>query len=526
MNFPARSAALVLLALAAACSKPAAAPAPESSAKGVLIVNATVIDGTGSPGRVASVRVIGDRIADIGDLHQRAGEAVVSGTGLVLAPGFIDDHSHADGALFKLRDALADVSQGITTVVVGQDGDSQYPLADFFAHVQREPSALNVASYVGHGTVRGLVLGKDYKRVATPAEVLKMQALVAQEMNAGALGLSSGLEYDPGIYSDPSEVLALAKTAGSMGGRYISHMRSEDFAFWKALDELITIGRENHMPVQVSHIKLAMTASWGLGDSLIHVLDRARASGVQLTADIYPYTYWHSGMSVLFPHRDFDNRKSAAFALTQVVRPEGLLLATYGPKPEYSGKTLADVSKIMGVDDTTALIQLLKASEDASARGDTAHEDNSIIATSMEEGDVAKLLAWPYAAFCTDGELDGTHPRGYGTFTRIMGRYVRDQHVMPLEEAIRKATSLAAANVGIKNRGQISVGSYADLVLFDPATIIDRATPTDPHAVSTGVRRVWVNGAMVFDGEHTTDARPGQVIKRVMSVPAKATTSK
>lgn len=512
-----RSVSLVALAVTSACSKPAAAPAPESTATGVLIVNARVIDGSGSPSRVTSVRVIGDRIADIGDLHQRQGETVVSGAGLVLAPGFIDDHSHADGAFFTHRDALADVSQGITTVVVGQDGSSEYPLADFFAHVQREPSALNVASYVGHGTVRDLVLGKDYMRVATPAEVVKMQALVEQEMRSGALGLSSGLEYDPGIYSDPSEVLALAKTAGSMGGRYISHMRSEDFAFWKALDELITIGRENHMPVQVSHIKLAMKASWGLGDSLLRVLDRARASGVQLTADIYPYTYWHSGMSVLFPHRDFDNRKSAAFALDQVAPAEGLILANYGPKPEYNGKTVDQVAKIMGVDDTTALMQLLHESEAAEARGDTAHSDNSIIATSMEEHDVAKLLAWQWAAFCTDGELDGSHPRGFGTFPRILGRYVREQHVMTLEEAIRKATSLAAANVGIADRGRIAVGAYADLVLFDPETIIDRATPTEPHLVSTGMRRVWVNGAVVYEGEHTTDARPGRVLKRVVT---------
>ena len=528
MNRSARSASLLVIAIAAACAKPAASPSPEASAatKGVLIVNARVIDGTGTPGRVTSVRISGDRIADIGDLHQRPGEAVVVGTGLVLAPGFIDEHSHADGDFFTHRDALADVSQGITTVIVGQDGGSEYPLADFFAHVQREPSALNVASYVGHGTVRDLVLGKDYKRVATPAEVLKMQALVDQEMRAGALGLSSGLEYDPGIYSDPSEVLALAKTAGAQGGRYISHMRSEDFAFWKALDELITIGRENHMPVQVSHIKLAMKASWGLGDSLIHVLDRARESGVQVTADIYPYTYWHSGMSVLFPHRDFDNRASAAFALDQVAPSEGLILANYGPKPEYSGKTVHDVAKLMSVDDTTALIQLLHASEEASANGDKAHEDNSIIATSMDERDVAKLMAWQWAAFCTDGELDGSHPRGYGTFTRILGRYVREQHIMTLEEAIRKATSLAAANVGIKDRGQITVGSYADLVLFDPQTVIDRATPTEPHLVSTGMRSVWVNGALVYDGEKATAARPGRVIKRLVAAPAKATTSK
>ena len=520
MNRFTRLVSLGALAMLAACAKPASSPAPETASKGMLIVNARVIDGTGAPSRVTSVRIIGDRIADIGDLHQRQGETVVIGTGLALAPGFIDTHSHADGGLFQHRDALADVSQGITTVVVGQDGDSPYPLAEFFAHVARAPAAVNVAAYVGHGTVRDLVLGKDYKRVATPEEVLRMQQLVEQEMRSGALGLSTGLEYDPGIYSDPSEVLALAKTAGSVGGRYISHMRSEDRAFWQALEELITIGRENHMPVQLSHIKLAMKASWGLGDSLIHVLNRARESGVQVTADIYPYAYWHSGMSVLFPKRDFDNRASAAFALDQVAPAEGILLAVYGPNPEYDGKTLAAVAAMRHVDDTTALIDLLHSSEAAAAKGDTAHEANAIIATSMDERDIAKLMAWQWSDFCTDGELDGAHPRGYGAFTRMLGRYVREQQIMPLEEAIRKATSLAAANVGIRDRGQITVGSYADLVLFNPETVIDRATPTAPHLTSTGIRLVWVNGAAVYDGEKATDARPGRVIKRVVTAAA------
>ncbi len=458
--------------------------------------------------------MIGDRIADIGELHQRQGETVIIGTGLVLAPGFIDTHSHADGGIFQHRDALAAVSQGITTVVVGQDGGSPYPLADFFAHEAREPAAINVASYVGHGTVRDQVLGKDFKRVATPAEVARMQALVAQEMRSGALGLSTGLEYDPGIYSDPGEILALAKTAGSMGGRYISHMRSEDRAFWPALQELIDIGRENHMPVQLSHVKLAERSLWGEGDSLTHVLDRARESGVSVTADIYPYAYWHSSLSVLFPKRDFDNHASAAYALSEVTTGPGLIVTEYTPKPEYAGKTITEIARMRNSDDTTALSDLTVAVEAERAKGVKASD--GIIATSMDEGDIGKLIAWPYSNFCTDGELDGAHPRGFGSFTRVLGRYVREQHLITPEEAIRKATSLAAANVGIRDRGTITVGSYADLVLYDPKTVNDRATPAAPHLTSSGVRRVWVNGVPVYDGEKVSGATPGRVIRRAM----------
>jgi N-acyl-D-amino-acid deacylase len=514
MNRLPRCAALCALALLASCATPGAKRgAAALPTQGTLIVNARVIDGTGAPGRVTNVRVIGDRIADIGDLRQRQGETVVIGTGLVLAPGFIDTHSHADGAIFKLRDALGDVSQGITTVVVGQDGDSPYPLADFFAHEEREPAAVNVASYVGHGTIRDAVLGKDFKRAATAEEVVRMQQLVAQEMRAGALGLSTGLEYDPGIYSDPSEVLALAKTAGSMGGRYISHMRSEDREFWKALNELITIGRENHMPVQVSHIKLAERSLWGEGDSLVRVMDRARESGVAITADIYPYAYWHSSLAVLFPKRDFGNHASAAYALTEVTTGPGLIVSEYSPNPSYEGKTLSEIAKLRSSDDTTALSELTTGVETARAKG--AEASDGIIATSMDEGDIGKLMAWPWSNFCTDGELDGAHPRGFGSFTRILGHYVREEHLLTAEEAIRKATSLAASNVGIRDRGQITVGSYADLVLYDPQTVIDRATPAQPHLTSTGIRRVWVNGVPVYDGERTTGATPGRVLRRV-----------
>jgi len=503
------AASVLVTAISTACAR-SSAPAPARA--GFLVTNANVIDGSGSPARRASVRVEGDRIAAVGELTARSGETVVDARGLSLAPGFIDTHSHADDDLFDDPDALAVVSQGITTIIGGQDGGSPIPLARYLDSLQKSPGAVNVGMYVGHGSIRDSVMGEDFKRVATPAEVDRMKALLASEMQAGAIGLSSGLEYDPGIYSDPSEVIALAKVAASFGGRYISHIRSEDYAFWKAIDEIITIGREAKLPVQVSHMKLGMRDLWGHADSLVRILDAARKSGVDITADVYPYLYWHSTLTVLFPKRDFENRASAEFALTQTSTPGGLLLGHYEPNPSYAGKTVAEISKLRGTDSITTLIDLIRDSE--SMRKRTGHSSESVIGTSMVEPDVELILKWPYTNLSTDGSLDGPHPRGYGAFPRFLGRYVRERKVMPLEEAVHRMTSLAAEHMGIKDRGRITAGMFADLVLFDPATVIDRATPQEPHLVSVGIARVWVNGAEVFAEGKTTGAKPGKVIRR------------
>jgi len=448
----------------------------------------------------------------MGELAARSGETVIDAHGLTLAPGFIDTHSHADDDLFEHPEALAVVSQGITTIIGGQDGGSPIPLARYLDSLQKSPGAVNVGMYVGHGTIRDSVMGEDFKRVATPAEVDRMKAMLASEMQAGAIGLSSGLEYDPGIYSDPSEVIALAKVAASFGGRYISHIRSEDYAFWKAIDEIITIGREAKLPVQISHMKLAMRDLWGHADSLVRILDAARKSGVDITADVYPYLYWHSTLTVLFPKRDFENRTSAEFALTQTSTPGGLLLGHYEPNPSYAGKTVAEISKLRGTDSITTLIDLIRDSE--AMRKRTGHSSESVIGTSMVEPDVELIMKWPYTNLSTDGSLDGAHPRGYGAFPRFLGRYVRERKVMPLEEAVHRMTSLAAEHMGIKDRGRITPGMFADLVLFDPATVIDRATPQEPHLTSVGIERVWVNGTEVFAGGKTTGAKPGRVIRR------------
>lgn len=485
-----------------------------AAAQSVLIRGARVVDGTGSPGRSASVRVEGARIAAVGTLEARPGEDVVDATGLVLAPGFIDTHSHHDRGLLETPEALGAVSQGITTIVVGQDGGSRLPLGRFMDQIRERGTAVNVASYVGHGSLRREVMGADWRRPATPAEVEDMKRLLRREMAAGALGLSTGLEYDPGIHASTNEVVALAREAARTGGRYMSHMRSEDRELWAAVDETLRIGREAGIPVHISHMKLAMRSLWGETDRLLRRLEEARRDGVEVTADVYPYTFWQSTMTVLFPDRDFDDREAFEFALDELVPPEGMLIGRYEPRPEYEGRTLAEIAEMRGespVDTYMALVAAVVATD----------AGESIVATSMAEEDVIDLVRWEHTNISTDGALRGAHPRGFGAFTRVLGPWVRAGH-LSLEEAVHKATGLAARHAGIADRGVIRVGAPADLVLFDPETVGDRATRREPHRVSEGIEGVWVNGVRVYEGGgRTTGARPGRVLTR----PGVSTTS-
>ena len=477
---------------------------------GVVIVNARVIDGSGGPSRDVNVRIVGDRIATVGNFEPSAVDTLVDANGLVLAPGFIDVHSHHEDGLFEMPGALAAVSQGITTIVAGQDGSQQYPLAEFFASLETSPAAVNVASYAAFGTLRGQVMGEDYQRHATPEELAEMAGLLRTEMEDGALGLSSGLEYDPGSFSAPEELVELAKVAASHGGRYISHIRSEDQYFWEAIDEAINIGREAELPVQVSHIKLAMTRWWGQADRLTMKLDEARASGVDISADIYPYRAWNSAFSwltTLFPDRDLDRRDGAEYILRDMLSPEGILLPRFGPEPAYDGLTIAEIAEIRGSDPETTLMELLKADAEMGGK-------SPMLGFAMDEPDIESIMAWPHTVIGSDGELAGPHPRGFGAFTRFLGHYIRERNVLSLEAGIRKMTSLSANQVGIVERGSIQVGHYADLVLFDPDTVADRSTPEAPHVPSVGIEKVWVNGQLVFDGGQVTGNRPGKLIRR------------
>jgi N-acyl-D-amino-acid deacylase len=354
------------------------APAPQVAQQATVIRNALIIDGRGVAPRRGDVRIEGDRVVGVGQVTANTSDRVIDARGLALAPGFIDTHSHHDRGLFTNRDAIAMVSQGVTTIVVGQDGGGT-GLASLFARVDSQPPAVNLASYAGHGSIRRTVMGTDFKRHATPDEIARMKPMVKAEMDAGALGLSSGLEYDPGIYSKPDEVLALAKVAGDAGGRYISHIRSEDRYFWKAIDEIITIGRVNRMPVQVSHLKLGMRDLWGQADSLIRVLDRARASGVQITADVYPYTYWQSNLGVFYPERNFADSAETAFILAHLTAPEEIIFNSIARHPEYVGKTLAQIAQLRGRSPAATMMELL---------AEPGGSGSGIVAKGMDDADV------------------------------------------------------------------------------------------------------------------------------------------
>ena len=473
-----------------------------------LIVNASIVDGTGAPARRGAVRIDGDRIVEVGALEPRRSEQVVDAKGLTLAPGFIDVHSHHDRGLFEMRNAAPVVSQGVTTIVAGQDGSMTWPVKELFERLEKTPVAVNVATYVGHGSIRLAALGKDgYRRHATADEVAMMRKAVDEGMQAGALGLSTGLEYDPGIYSATEEVIDLAREAKRHGGRYISHIRSEDRRFWEALDEIVRIGREAQIAVQVTHMKLAMVDWWGQSARFLGVLDKAREKGVNVTGDIYPYEFWHSDLTVLFPERDFTNRKTAQFVLDHVTPADGIILTEFSPEPALVGKSLAEIARQKGTDPADELMDLI-----ARSRGE--NDEQSIMGKGMTDEDIAALIVWPWASICSDGGLESMHPRGRGAFTKVLRVYVRERKLLALEEAIRKMTSLSAANVGIADRGVIRPGAFADLVLLDPATVADRSTFEDPAALSVGIDRVWVNGVAVWADGEATGAYPGKGVRR------------
>lgn len=478
----------------------------------LLITNVRIADGTGSPMFAGAVRILEGRIAEVGNLDASDADDVMDGRGLVLAPGFIDTHSHADDDIFDHPDALAVTSQGITTVVVGQDGGSPFPLRDFIERLDVSGSAVNVAAFAGHNTIRAAVMGDDYERAATDREVGAMRRLLRQELDAGALGLATGLEYEPGIHSETAEIISLARVVADAGGRYISHLRSEDRALEDAVDELLEIGRQTGLPVQISHMKLAMKSLWGRAPDLLARLDAARADGVDVTADAYPYEYWQSTMMVLLPERDPGDRDAVRFALEELAPPEGIWFTRYEPRPDYVGMTLSEIAALRETDAVTAF-QTLAIEAQAMAR-ETGRHVEQIIGTSMSGGDIAALLAWPHTNICTDGSLVDLHPRGAGSFPRVLGRYVREENILSLEEAVRKMSGLAADHMGFTDRGYIRAGLVADLVLFDPATIIDNATAANPSALSSGVAAVFVGGEPVFDGRKATGARPGVFIPR------------
>jgi N-acyl-D-amino-acid deacylase len=446
------------------------------------------------------------------------GEIIYDAEGLAVAPGFIDSHSHHDQETEQFRHMPGVVSQGVTTIVRGMDGfssegigDGYISTADFNEAFAANPVSVNFASFSPHNSIRAEAMGTDYRRHASDDELAAMAALLEADMQAGAFGLSTGLEYEPGIYSAGEEILMMARIAAAHDGRYVSHIRDEDDRVMSAIGEVIQIGREAQIPVHISHIKLADRALWGTTDAVIRALDRARGDGIALTADIYPYQRWASNLAILFPQRDFARREDAEFTFAHTASPEDILLLDFPANPAFNGHSIAEIASLTERSAEDTLMDLAQTADDYF--NETGEEGSSIIAKGMSEEDIATFMQWPHTNICSDG-WHGGHPRGYGSFPRVLGHYVRELGILTLPEAIHKMTGLTASTLGIKDRGLIKVGHFADIVVFNPNTIIDQATMDDPTAVSTGIESVWVNGLIVFDDGEPTHVYAGQVISR------------
>jgi N-acyl-D-amino-acid deacylase len=513
MTYLTRSLQWVTVLLIGALSGLSPSMAAEPAA--VLIRNVVIVDGSGAPSYPGALRIAHGRIVEVGrDLLARPGEQIHDGKGQVLAPGFIDTHSHHDRGLFKKPSGDGLLSQGVTTIVVGQDGGSQLPIGKLWQTLDQTPVAVNVASYSGHNTIRSQVLGKNYRRVSTPQEIAKMAELLAADMRDGSLGLSSGLGYDPGIYADIGELVELGKVTAPYGGRYISHIRNENVTLWKSIDELLQVGREARIPVQLSHAKLSMVSLWGQAPKLLAMLDAARKEGIDATLDIYPYEYWQSTMTVALPERDFNDVAAARFVLANTIKPEGIRFTTYDADPSIVGKTLAQVATERKADPAELYLKLIR---NAIAK----NADETIIGTSMSSDDIATMMRWSHANICSDGELDGSHPRGAGSYARILRKYVREDRVLTLPDAVHKMSGMAADHMGFRDRGYLRPGLAADLVLFDPSMVQDRATVEAPTRLATGVSMVWVNGAQVWSNGRPTGNYPGKALRRA-SQPAQS----
>ena len=474
--------------------------APDAPPASILISGARVADGTGQPLRKADVRIEGDRIAEVGKLSARPGERVVAGKGLVLAPGFIDPHNHSTGGLAKDPAAETQVSQGITTLVIGPDGDSPWPIGEYLQARRDAPAAVNVMTMVGHETVRSLVLGEDYKREAKPEEVEKMAALVEQGMKEGALGVSSGLEYDVGSYGSTDELVALCKAAAKHGGFYMTHIRDEADKSFEAFAEAIAISERSGAPLQISHIKLATVGVWHKAKEAVALFEKARARGDDITADCYPYEAWHSSLYTLVPNKQYFDEASVERGLKDVGGPARITVTDCEAHPSYAGRNLEQIAAAEGISAVELFSKIIK---DGGAE---------VIGHTMLTEDAETFYRQPWVMVGSDGGIQNDHPRGAGTYPRVLGRFVREKKLFSLEEAIRKMTSLPARRVGLADRGRIAPGMKADLVLFDPATVIDRSTFEEPRKLSEGITWVAVNGQTVWEGGKPSGARPGRVL--------------
>ncbi|MFP5288913.1 MAG: N-acyl-D-amino-acid deacylase family protein, partial [Thermoanaerobaculia bacterium] len=485
----------------------------------------TVIDGSGSPGFRADLAVQDGRIVKIGDLSGASAARVVDASGLVVAPGFIDVHTHADELAANPR-AENYLRMGVTTVVAGNCGASALEIGTALAAIREAGPSINYATLIGHNTVRATVMGME-RRAPTPAEMERMKALVAQGMKEGAVGFSTGLQYTPGTWADPSEITELARAACAAGGLYASHMRNEGTEIEKSVAETIAVGESAGCRVEISHLKIDSPRNWGMGTKALALIDAARSRGVDVRADQYAYTAAASTLSIRFPDWVLEGGQEqvkkrlddpATWAkvkdgMKELLAARGFqdlsfaVVASYAPDPSLQGLSMKEVAvRLEGNGSADAQFEAARDMLRSGGAGMVYH--------LMSEDDIAAILKHPQVAVASDGALpvfgkDATHPRAYGNNARVLGLYVRERKAIPLEEAIRKMTSLPAEHFRLAGRGLVKEGYAADLVLFDPARVGDAATFEKPHAYAAGIPHVLVNGVPVIDGGTHSGAKAG-----------------
>jgi N-acyl-D-amino-acid deacylase len=518
---------LTTLAILASASLLAAQPVPYD----LILKNGRIVDGTGSSWFTGDVAIRGDAIAAIAPRIDAPAVRTIDVQGRVVAPGFIDIHTHARRGLSDVPTAPNYVRQGVTTVIEGPDGSSPLPLAPFFAQLERLQKSVNIGSFVGQGSVRTSVIG-SVNRKATAAEIETMVGLVEQGMRDGALGLSTGLFYVPGTFTPTEEVIALAKAAGRLGGIHESHQRDDAAKLLDSVRETIAIGEQGGLPTQISHAKVVGVANWGRSVDMLRLVDEARARGVDVTIDQYPYTASSTSVAAaLIPAwvleggreamlarlKESGAREKAKAGIVAMIRdergggdPKNVQFASCSFDPSLAGKTLADLTIARGKPPTirNAAEVTMWIVEQGGCQG---------IFHAMSERDLVRILRHPATMIGSDGSVPifgeaNPHPRSYGTFARVLGLYVRDRKVLTLEDAIRKMSAFPAARLGLVDRGVLRPGLKADVAVFDAATVRDTATFDKPHQYAEGFSHVIVNGQVVFENGEMTAARPGRVL--------------
>jgi N-acyl-D-aspartate/D-glutamate deacylase len=495
----------------------------------VIIRGATVFDGTTTPGRVADVAIHGDRITALGTFTVAGRPRIIDGAGLMVAPGFIDLHTHCDntGITTPERRALLNyLTQGVTTVVTGNCGSGPIDTAEYLRKLDTDKVGCNVLHLAPHNSIREKVMG-NIDRPPTTDEIATMQQLVAQAMRDGAWGLSSGLEYTPGAYSKTEELIALAKVVADHGGIYATHMRDEEAALLNSIEEALTIGRRAQVPVHISHLKAGAKVVWGKSADAIALIQQARARGERVTADQYPYIGWSTGLAaVMLPPRlrqgtdaeytarlnDPEKlpllRQAIAESVDKYDAGTSFLIARCRHRPDWQGKTLGQIA----MSEKRPMIDIVLEIE--------RNGGASVVGLTMNEEDVRLIMKQPFVATASDGGAvipseQSPHPRSYGTFPRKIGRYAAKDQVVSLAQAIHSASGLPADIIGLQDRGYLKPGYKADIVVFDPAVFIDHATFEKPHQYSTGVRYLFVNGVPAIDNGKYSDALAGKTVRHV-----------